>query len=252
MVWGLCGWLTLLGPSSAQAQAGPRTDASEPPSAESVDEDAGRHFQAATDAFQIADYTTARREYELAFELSGRPEVMYQLYLCDERLGDLDGAIRWLERYLLEAPDVPRRPVLLARLETMRERAAARDASPEPSPVTPPEPAPPLADPVTRPAPAAAPDPGPRDALLVSGGILLGVAALGFVASAVLGGLGLREQDRLAEECMFDVCPGALRTVASDADGLFLSADVLWIGSLVLTGAGIVTTLLGWLEEDTP
>ncbi|MFK7984747.1 MAG: tol-pal system YbgF family protein [Sandaracinaceae bacterium] len=250
LVFVLAGTSCLVVAHGVQAQE----DGAEAPEVSTADEEARAHFQAAADAFQIADYATARREYEAAFTLSGRPEVMYQLYLCDERLGDLEGAIAWLERYLLEVADVPRRDTLLARLATMRERATPPEPPVEPPPPEPVETS--LRPPSQAARETALAPPAPREdePLLGVGVVSLSVAGLGFIGSATTGGLGLREQGRLAEECTFDVCPGSLRGVRDEADAFFLAADVLWIGSLALASVGVVMTVLGLTAsgEGTP
>lgn len=96
--------------------------------AQDADAAARAHFQAGTDHFQVADYEAALREYEQAYALSHRPELMYNLYLCHERLGHLDDAASWLERYLDEATEVHRRAMLEQRLHTMRRRLAEAEA----------------------------------------------------------------------------------------------------------------------------
>ncbi|HJL14521.1 MAG TPA: tetratricopeptide repeat protein [Sandaracinaceae bacterium LLY-WYZ-13_1] len=112
--WALPLVLVLLTVAPAAAQ-----DASDD---EARDQRARVHFQAGTNYFQVSDYENAVREYRQAFELSGRVELMYNLYLCHERLGHLAQAARWLERYLADAPNPRRRENLRARLATMRRR----------------------------------------------------------------------------------------------------------------------------------
>ena len=176
------------------------------------------HFQTGTELFQAADYEPALAEYEQAYELSREPALMYNLYLCHERLGNLAEATDWLARYLEEANDVHRRDVLAARLATMRRRLAALPSEEAEPTVGETDADPPIeaddelgapgeraADPPAGPAEEALPEPvapEPRGFEVPAGAIVsYGVGGLGALGLAIFGGLALDEDSRLADMC---------------------------------------------------
>jgi len=100
-----------------------------------TDETARIHFKAGTSYYETGEYELALREFNRSYELSGRPELQYNISLTHEKLGNLDAATLALEKYLNEAQDIPNRKTLelrLAnlnkRLEQQREAAAAEQA----------------------------------------------------------------------------------------------------------------------------
>lgn len=95
--------------------------------AQDHDEEARTHFQSGRLHFERGAYEEAQAEFMAAYELSQRPDLLFNLFLCAERLGELDAAIDYLERYLAEAsPDAETRTQLEPRLANLRERRDAR------------------------------------------------------------------------------------------------------------------------------
>lgn len=210
------------------------------------DEEARSHFQAGTDRFQVADYEGAMREYREAFELSGRPGLMYNLYLCAERLGRLEEATRWLSRYLAEAHAVPRREVLVLRLRTMQERLAheaavgeelAPPSQPDPEPIDAPDPEP------------TTPRARPSAELLPAGIVLVSLGALAAGASLPTGLFAMDQSDQLARECRYGVCPGHLEGAHERAFQLAIATDALWIGGALLVTVGALLMLPVLLDD---
>lgn len=93
--------------------------------AKAQDSAARSHFHAGSGYFETGNYEDALKSFTLAYEMSQRPQLLYNLYLTEERLGDLRSAIRYLERYLSEVEEVPNRDVLSVRLANLRRRAEA-------------------------------------------------------------------------------------------------------------------------------
>ncbi len=92
--------------------------------AQGADNRARLHFESGTAYYDAGDYEDALREFQNAYELSERPGLLYNLYLCHERLANLPEAIAALERYLAEGDPGERREVLETRLGNLRERQA--------------------------------------------------------------------------------------------------------------------------------
>ena len=99
----------------------------------SADDQARIHFQAGTNYFQIADYESALREYRRAHDLTGRVPLLYNIYLCHERLGDVAHAVEALQRFLDDSPeDLSERATLEQRLQTMRQRLSDQGTGTDP------------------------------------------------------------------------------------------------------------------------
>jgi tetratricopeptide (TPR) repeat protein len=192
----------------------------EPARAQSTDEQAQAHFQSGTLYFDRGEYEHAVREFEAAYELSGRVPLLYNLYLANERLGQYGQAASALERYLDQTEDVPTRDSLEARLATLERRAAQQAAGEDP-------------------------DQGATDgaAMPLPAWIAFGVGAAGLATFAVAGGLALAEDRSLAARCG----PDAGRTCTGDdvarLDRRNTTADV----GLGIGVAGAVTGLVLWL-----
>jgi tetratricopeptide (TPR) repeat protein len=106
---------------AAHAQEGTLAGGGQGQAPEELNEgEAQAHFAAARNHFERGHYEEALVEFEAAYELSGRPALLYNLYLTHERLGRLEEAADHLERYLAHAGE--RRELLEARLESIRER----------------------------------------------------------------------------------------------------------------------------------
>ena len=95
--------------------------------ADDGDGEARTHFEAAQAHFETGSYEDAIREFEAAYRLSKRAALLYNVYLCHERLGNLDAAIDHLARYLELDPETANAASLRIRLEKLRARAAARE-----------------------------------------------------------------------------------------------------------------------------
>src|SRR5690349_185663 len=90
----LLAW-SIASPARAQDAAHTPTDA------ELVE---ARHsFDVATSAFQAGDYETAATEFRAALALSGAADLEFNVYLSEERAGNLDAAAQALDRYLQRA-----------------------------------------------------------------------------------------------------------------------------------------------------
>lgn len=231
--------MLLLAPGTPRAQ-----DAEPAP-----DEEARSLFQSGTEHFAAADYELALSEYSRAFELSGRVELTYNIYLCHERLGHLAEAVHWLRRYLAESLEVHRREVLVRRLATMRRRLEEAGAQTDrPEEEDPPatelsapggghevEPASSQSGPSDDPFPA--PESGPEVAapdfeMPVGAVVSFSVAGAGALGLALFGGLALAEDDRLR-----DVCAGACEESRTGSlRGLMIAADT----SLAFSVAGLL------------
>lgn len=194
-------------------------------------EEARQHFDAATAAFDGGDYPGAVEGFQRAFELTQHPDILYNIYSAAERAGQLELALRSLERYLAEGEvEAERRPVLQERLARLRERVAAQqqEEAAEPEPVAP--------EPVIAPEPE--PEPASSGGVHPAGvGVLIaaGVLAASF---GVLAGLSEAEDGSLAASCgMRGTCTSEQ---LSTLNALNIAADVSWITAAAAAVTGVV------------
>jgi tetratricopeptide (TPR) repeat protein len=228
---------------SLGAAAGARAQ-STPGDSES-DRRARLHFDSARAYFDVGDYDAALREFEASYQTSGRPEILYNLYLSHERLGHLPEAVRYLERYLAEgAPE--NRATLEARLANLRtrvERGETQTSEPT-TPVSEARAVEPPAVEISRQDPPSTserePPPPPStsgpSALAIAG---FAIATVGVVGAAVAGGITLAEDARL-KSCAPACGSASVETISVSAPltdaalGLALAGAALGVIGLLL------------------
>lgn len=231
--------------STAFAQEGEADDeaAAEPDgddgATDEADAEARARFESGNEAFQVGDYERAAEEFRAAYELSQRPELLFNIYSAFERWGHLEEAADALERYLRDGDiESERRTSLEARLARLRERIADERAAraeaeleaerqrEDGSPAVP-------AEESGGVHPAAI-------GLLIGGGVLL--ASFGVFAA-----LAAAENGRLEGECGTTCNDDEVSTLRT----FNLVADISWIaGAAVgLTGLVLLFALDGGDEE---
>ncbi len=102
----------------AQAQKGKGDEVSE----------ARALFMAGRSAFAEGRYATALEYFEKSYELSAKPQMLYNIGQCHDRLRNDEAAIEALQRYLAEAPEAENRRQVEARLKALRAAVQARGA----------------------------------------------------------------------------------------------------------------------------
>src|SRR5437868_339021 len=78
-------------------------------------EAAKAHYLAGSAYYEGAQYADALREFSEAYRLAKRPDLLYNVSLCHERLDQFDQAIAALRQYLAEKPDAADRGSILNR-----------------------------------------------------------------------------------------------------------------------------------------
>lgn len=190
------------------------------------------HFEAGTQAYDTGDYELAIREFRTAYDATGHPDLLYNIYLASERAGHLGEAEEALAKYLDEA-DVPddRRPALEQRLARLQER---REAQPEGERSGSPS------EQAAPPAQGRAPEP---EAQAPSGGgvspvavALLASAGALAVSFAVFAGLSEKEDGHLSDTCG----TGCTDSQVSRLHAYNVAADVSWTVGLAAGATGLV------------
>src|SRR5437868_1165888 len=68
-------------------------------------EAAKAHFAAGSAYYDQANYADSVKEFNEAYRLSHRSDLLYNIAVCYERLMQFDNAIKALQQYLIDKPD---------------------------------------------------------------------------------------------------------------------------------------------------
>jgi hypothetical protein len=88
------------------------------------------HFRLGRQYYEQGRFADAAQEFEIAYGLSGRGQLLYNVYLAYRDAQDLPNAARALRGYLTSVPDAPDHDHLQARL-TQLEQSVTRDQEAE-------------------------------------------------------------------------------------------------------------------------
>ena len=200
------------------------------------DEAARQHFRVATRYYDEGRFADAAQQFEEAYELSGRPELLYNAYIAHREANQQPDAAAMLERYLAEVPGAPDRANLEARLAEL-ERAIATNSEQQAAL----EAARLRADreAAARRQAEAEPEVWPW--------IIFGVGAAAAIAGAVTGPMALIAAGDLSAQCDSQgLCDPAIDVEArrADAQTLALVTDILLIGGGTIAGVGLILGLV--------
>ncbi len=227
----------------------------EAPPSSAMEDRARAYFMLGRSHYDAGEYEEAVEQFEAAYEIAPRPELLYNLYQSHQRLGQLEPAIDYLERYLEEGEiDDQERPLLEARLANHREaleeeRAAAaaeeerRRQEEEERRRREEERQAELERARQEAANASSP-------LRTAGWVVLGVGLAGAAAFALFGGLALREDADLAERCGEDVGAYCEENDLGTLQLLTRTADLGGAVGLAGIATGVVLLLVG--RPDAP
>jgi tetratricopeptide (TPR) repeat protein len=246
-------------PTDGAAPAAPPADG---PRIEHDDDRARAHIRLGRAYYGRGRFEEATREFEKAYAYSGRPELLYDLFLARRDAGHIGEAIEALEQFLELVPDAPERGLLTARLDNMRRLHAQRlrarvpqaddEADEEEGPAT----ADGAQDPGTdgshteRSSPRADSQPADLEeppGRSIAPWIVIGLGSAMIVGGAITGGLALRAQKQLEDLCGADGrCPpgSGFEATADRGRSLATSTDVLLGLGLATLGAGVALAFL--------
>lgn len=231
LVTALC--LTTTSAALAQEEAASDADTA------ARDEEARSHFRLAQAQYEVGHFAEAAEAFERAYALSGRAQLLYNLYLAHRDAGHLVEAAEALRNYLERATEIEGAPLLRARLEALDEQIARmarepEEAAVEPSPIAEPEPTP-----LT---------PAPSDDLAPAGWALIGVGGAVSIGGAVM--LGVMAADLASVE---SAAPG---TPFADVEAAYQRTEPLSIAGFVSVGVGVALVAVGAvllaLPRDAP
>jgi tetratricopeptide (TPR) repeat protein len=80
------------------------------------------HYASAVAYYGRGQYKEAVREFKAAYNLSKKPDLLYNIAQCWERLGDLARSISYYRRYLTESPKAADTEKIKLRIESLARR----------------------------------------------------------------------------------------------------------------------------------
>ncbi len=240
-------WM-MASPSIAQQRSSAPSAISNDKPALSQNESLARtHFNLATQLYEAGQFKLAAQEFEQAYQLSLKPEVLYNLYAAYRDAGETEKAAQNLRAYLDKVPDAPDRVQLEARLKSLDElnrqrHDALKAATTTPQP-TKPKAIPPQAPPQTS-------DNSTNFTTDILPWTLIGIGGAALIAGSITGILALDKTSDIEDNCPGNVCPSDydLQSNRDSADTLSTFTDVLLIGGGIVAATGLV--LLFVLDDD--
>lgn len=175
--------------------------------------------------FRDGEYAEAAAAFEVAYERTGDPALLFGRAQALRRAGNCGAAIEVFEAFIATSPPEP--DVRAARDVIEACRAILGDDAIEP--VGPVEPTP---QPELRPAPAKPPRPSwPRD---VAGGVLLGTGLAVAVSGAALYGVAFgRARNRVETEQAYEQRQRSVRSLGATGVTLLVTGGALLVGSVM-------------------
>jgi len=235
----------VLGATSAQAQTPPAEDAESMSQATTTESDmddtrARGAFRLGRQYYEQGQFAQAAVEFERAYGLSGRGQLLFNAYLAYREAGDDPNAARTLRGYLSEVPDAPDREHLQARLTSLEatvtadaEREAQQRAEAEAARLEAQDAQRRLEEERNRPRTTR-----PWWPWLVVGG---GAAITG--VGVALGVVATQDADALRADCngTGQCNPVAnLESRRSSIQTMAIAGDALWISGAVISATGVV------------
>lgn len=232
-------------PPDAQTQAGAegldRNDAT----VEAMgDQEAKSHFRVGGTLYDEGRFREAAAEFEKAYALSGKPELLFNMYIAYRDAGLTKRAAEVLRKYLAEAPNVPDRRKLEVRLEAMEQTLEAeKEQGAEEV----------QAEDGTEPGAEAGETAREESGASPVPWVVIGVGAAAIVAASVTGIIALNDSNDIADACGSDnVCPPdfPLDAKRDEARRWTRATDALWPIGVAALGTGIALYFL--MRPDEP
>lgn len=215
------------------------------------DERAKAHFRVGQSLYSAGRFNEAAEEWEKAFELSQRSELLYNVYVAyRDAANSTDKAIGALRRYLeLGQIEATQRLQLEARLRALEE-AQAQNAQAATEPVAATEAAPSTSTVDDNVVIATTDERGESKLLPI---VLMSTGGALLVASVVTGLMANGVESKLEDNCENDLCPPAFDLEGERSKGNTLIAlnAITGITGVLAVGAGVALFLMSGSEEPT-
>ncbi len=207
-----------------------------------MDAQARARFRVGQSLYETGRFQEAAVEFAAAYDLSQRPELLFNLYVAYRDAGDTSHAVDALRRYLAAMPaSLEGRLNLEARLQSLEASLAQQEAAAQQNPQT---------EVVYVDRTGAAQRSTHRSPV---GLVIGGVGAAMIITGAITGALALGKVNDLEAMCTGNVCPSTAASTRDSASTLVTVTDVMLFGGSALVLGGLAYWLFGpKVEEDRP
>ncbi len=200
--------------------------------------------------FQAGKYNEALVSFTGSYNLSHEPNLLFNLGITSERLGDKERAIAYYEVYLEELPNASDAAEVKARLEKLREAPPPEPAfipvEPAPAPRVPADDseAPPIAqtEDVLQPDYYGLKEEEESKSDVFWPGVPLGIGVLLLAGGTITGISAYQKYNDFQDSCS----PDCTNSQVKKAKNLALAADILYAGG----GVAIITGFILWLSDS--
>lgn len=96
----------------------------QPPEADAREEAARDFFARGSEAYDAGEFAVAMRYFREAYELSGRPELLFNMGAAADRLRHDEEALDYYRQFLAAMPESPHRSNVRARIEAIEAARA--------------------------------------------------------------------------------------------------------------------------------
>lgn len=222
-------------PGSAEPPAAEVEDAEEvAPPETPVQGEARSRFQLGESLYEQGRFDEALAEFERAHEISGRPELLYNIHLAHRDAGRPEEAAAALRGYLAEVEDIPNRGLLVGRLQSLESQAASihdQEVATQEARAR--------ADRISAQHARPPSRVGPIVMFVLGGAALVAGGAMAFNVAAI--------DDELANGCFNGLCPYWFDDERDQLRRRAISVDALIAGGVALVAAGAL-----WWAVTTP
>lgn len=210
-------------------------------------EDAKALYNKGKEHFSNEQYEEALAAFTEAYNLSEKTDLLFNLGICAEKLGQLDRAVAYYEVYLEEKPDAPDAAQVTARMEKLQKQIDAPEPAPKEPPVEPAEQS--NEEPAQPPQPALPMEPlfesdqleeDEKPAGPVWPKIAIGVGGLVLAGGTITAIMAYKEYDHLKNTCS----PQCSDVQIKKSKAISVVADIQFgLGAAAVT-AGIIGALV--------
>jgi tetratricopeptide (TPR) repeat protein len=201
-----------------------------------LDTEARKRFELGRSFYEAGRFQAAAEEFGEAYRLSGRPQLLYNLYVAHRDAGHWQQATDALRGYLDKVPDAPDRITLQARLDAMDAQNEARKKE--------------LAEAEAERKRSMLGRTRPETVHSKVPWILAGTGGALLVGSIITGVIAKNKDSDLDAVCADHgkTCPGWRRDDANKAYGLAIATDIMWTTGAVAAATAFVLWKTGKLD----
>lgn len=211
-----------------------------------MDAQARAHFRVGQSLYDSGRFQESAVEFAAAYDLSHRPQLLFNVYVGYRDAGDTAHAVEALRGYLAAMPgDLEGRLNLEARLRSLEASLAQQTAATPATPVETTTPA------VTTPAVSTPPPVVHRESHRSSVGLVIGgVGAAMVLTGVVTGVLAMGKVSDLETMCPNGACPASAQSTRDSASTLVTVTDIMFFGGGALVVGGLAYWLFGPRVEE--